>query len=253
MLMVSNDFSNAQTEEEHEFVKLMKVYNNLKNDDITICQMLSCMKILDLKPIIDEFEGLIMWVKFSSEDFSLIKLTHLFSQSLKMKLPSRYSLELAFILFNAMLVKNRYVPIVFPRSYLMYLEKMIHNEVTNQWLYSTLSSIKSYSNKYLQKYSKLSKSDLVSKIRSKETELIERFNIKELWLYGSFARDSANAYSDVDLLANFIKGYSCNNQLIEYLQKLFDRRVDVLDVKHYYKDLSIEPLKERELILDAIT
>ncbi len=66
-------------------------------------------------------------------------------------------------------------------------------------------------------------------LKQKNAELITKFGVKSLQLFGSVARDDATSTSDVDLLVEFNRpvGYFGLFALQDYLEKLLDCPVDL--------------------------
>ena len=66
-------------------------------------------------------------------------------------------------------------------------------------------------------------------LKQKNTELITKFGVKSLQLFGSVARDDATSTSDVDLLVEFNRpvGYFGLFALQDYLEKLLGCPVDL--------------------------
>jgi len=66
-------------------------------------------------------------------------------------------------------------------------------------------------------------------LKQKNTELVNKFGVKTLLLFGSVARDEATSKSDVDLLVEFNRpvGYFGLFALQEYLETLLGCSVDL--------------------------
>ena len=66
-------------------------------------------------------------------------------------------------------------------------------------------------------------------LKQKNAELITKFGVKSLQLFGSVARDDATSTSDVDLLVEFNRpvGYFGLFALQDYLEKLLGCLVDL--------------------------
>ena len=78
-------------------------------------------------------------------------------------------------------------------------------------------------------------------LKQKNAELITKFGVKSLQLFGSVARDEATPTSDVDLLVEFNRpvGYFGLFALQDYLEKLLGCPVDLGtpdSLKPYIKD-----------------
>jgi hypothetical protein len=66
-------------------------------------------------------------------------------------------------------------------------------------------------------------------LKQKNAEMVDRFGVKSLQLFGSVARDQATSTSDVDLLVEFNRpvGYFGLFALQDYLEELLGCRVDL--------------------------
>ena len=94
----------------------------------------------------------------------------------------------------------------------------------------------------------MSRDEILMQLRAHKPVLERRFGIVDLALFGLFARDSATAGSDIDLLVRFdgpatSKGYFGVQFHIEDLQ---DRSVDLVTDSALRPDL--RPYVEREAI-----
>lgn len=92
------------------------------------------------------------------------------------------------------------------------------------------------------------RSDVLDLLGTHLPEIRERFGVRSLALFGSYARDEAGPESDVDLLVEFegpatFLGYM---DLIEYLEALMGTRVDLASPSRLKP--RIRPYVERELI-----
>lgn len=87
------------------------------------------------------------------------------------------------------------------------------------------------------------KKEMIKRIKLCKEYLIETFNIKKLYLFGSFAKGTNNESSDIDFLVILeedlinIERLEQISLLKEYLSKLFECSVDVLDFTFALKEL----------------
>jgi len=59
--------------------------------------------------------------------------------------------------------------------------------------------------------------------------LAERYGVSRIAIFGSYAKDRQSEYSDLDLLVEFERPIGFKfDELVEYLEKEFDMKVDVL-------------------------
>ncbi|HKH48643.1 MAG TPA: nucleotidyltransferase family protein [Thermoanaerobaculia bacterium] len=75
----------------------------------------------------------------------------------------------------------------------------------------------------------LTRDTVLQRLRTSYPELKERFGVGQIGLFGSFASETANEESDVDLIVDFERPIGLRFvELVEYLETLLGRRVDVL-------------------------
>ncbi len=75
-------------------------------------------------------------------------------------------------------------------------------------------------------------SNEILEILKKQRELLRRYRVKKIGLFGSFARNESNNESDIDLLVDFeVKSLDNFIDLAFELEKIFDRKVDLLTEK----------------------
>lgn len=94
----------------------------------------------------------------------------------------------------------------------------------------------------------LGRDHVLATLRAHKATLAERFGVRSLVLFGSFARDEASATSDLDLLVWF-GGQATSRAYFGvqfYLEDLLGRRVDLVTEKALRAE--IRPNVEREAI-----
>ncbi|MCD6155485.1 MAG: nucleotidyltransferase family protein [Candidatus Atribacteria bacterium] len=76
----------------------------------------------------------------------------------------------------------------------------------------------------------MTRKELIQKLRENREKLRE-FGVKRIGIFGSFARDEARENSDVDVVVELERGkgtFSNVARLIEFLENLFGREIDLL-------------------------
>jgi len=75
----------------------------------------------------------------------------------------------------------------------------------------------------------LTKEAILRRLRESYPQLTAQFGVKRIGLFGSFARETAQDSSDVDLIVELQRPIGLKfMELVEYLEMLLGRRVDVL-------------------------
>lgn len=77
--------------------------------------------------------------------------------------------------------------------------------------------------------SNLTKEAILRLLRESYPQLTARFGVRRIGLFGSFAREAAQESSDIDLIVEFQRPIGLKfMEMVEYLETLLGRRVDVL-------------------------
>jgi len=91
------------------------------------------------------------------------------------------------------------------------------------------------------------KKDILRVIREKQPELIDRFTVNRIGVFGSFARDSAGGESDVDILVELAEPtFDHYMDLKFYLEELLNRPVDLVMADTVKPRL--RPIIEKEVV-----
>lgn len=89
----------------------------------------------------------------------------------------------------------------------------------------------------------LNKDAILSLLRQQKYILHDKFHVRKIGLFGSFARNEANNDSDIDLLVDFEEGnldyYTIRRNLHDFLGGKFQREIDIAiskSLKPFYRD-----------------
>jgi predicted nucleotidyltransferase len=89
----------------------------------------------------------------------------------------------------------------------------------------------------------LDKNEILTVLKNQKSILNEKFHVKEIGLFGSFARGEANEHSDIDFLVVIdapLEIYrETKEALRKYLKNTFGRNVDLANpksLKPHYKE-----------------
>jgi len=82
--------------------------------------------------------------------------------------------------------------------------------------------------------------------------LAEKYHVKEIYLFGSYARGEANADSDLDFLVFGGEEFKLTNILAlgEELRELLNKRVDIFEIREVNQDSDFyrNVMKEKVLV-----
>ncbi len=85
----------------------------------------------------------------------------------------------------------------------------------------------------------MTRESVLSILREELPYLQERFGVKKLMLFGSFAKGSFSAHSDVDLLVDFSRPIGLEFvTLADYLEKILGRKVHLITLTTLHHNLS---------------
>lgn len=233
------------------FRKIKNIYDYLLNNSLSIETFVYAAK--ELEGEIDKVKVNDIIVQYP-KDFDI---THqgiwLLMKVWKTKPIGKYSYVLAVLLMNTLLKKNNFIPIVFVDNFNAFIDRMINENITLDSLHNILSNYRDISTKYVDKYTLINKSEVLEIINKNKSTLVEKYNIKKVWLFGSFVRDDATEYSDIDLYVDFSIDLDEQKQLEvkEYLEFIFQRRVDMHIEGKVYERIAPNGKETRELVLDA--
>jgi predicted nucleotidyltransferase len=72
----------------------------------------------------------------------------------------------------------------------------------------------------------------IFEVLQRNHELLKKYHVKKIGLFGSYIRDEATSKSDIDLLVDFEeKTFDNYIELVFELEKIFNRKVDLLTEK----------------------
>lgn len=96
----------------------------------------------------------------------------------------------------------------------------------------------------------LDKSEILNILKKEKPFLRDKFRVKEIGLFGSYARNEATSKSDIDFLIELfpdIENYiETKEALREYLSALFDRKVDLANPR------SLKPHFKNRILKQAV-
>ncbi len=94
------------------------------------------------------------------------------------------------------------------------------------------------------------KEDVLRQLKTLKPDLLARFKVKEMGLFGSFVRGQESESSDVDLLVDFEDGADLFDLvgLGEFLEGHLRRRVDLVSKRALREEIRDQVLKEAAMI-----
>ena len=93
----------------------------------------------------------------------------------------------------------------------------------------------------------MKRQQIITKLKN-ETDLLRRYSIQNIYLFGSTARNEAVETSDVDLIVEFLPDSRISlfqfSRLRQELSEILNSDVDLVTPDALHKDLKAEILKE---------
>ena len=230
--------------------KLIEIFEILKIKDININTLKECADILGVNMLEEKANDFIKYL--NSLNMNVTKNSvWLLVYLLKNEIFNLHSDFLSVLIFNSYLYKNKYVPFILYHYNREYIKKKLDNGANEEGLHFYFSNFYNENKVFLNKYPKLTKKELIDKLVENKKVILGIYNVSKLWIYGSFARDDANEYSDIDLYLE-LSEYDLDNltELKKFLERILLRRVD-FHIEHYQKYTFFNNVyEERELVLN---
>ncbi|MCM1131735.1 MAG: nucleotidyltransferase domain-containing protein [Roseburia sp.] len=196
-----------------------------------------------------------IYLSNESKIFKAIDL-HLFVYSLleEVKEYERWMISLMF--FNYILVKEGIPCVYFVRSDLeKYLAYQGNQKKLKELLYNVVIYSKFQKKSYTNKLKNISVEDIDTFFLKNREYIQETYKIEHIFLYGSFAKNTARKDSDIDLLVvfkedmNYEDKMNYKDELVKYLTKEFCRYVDIQEIFECIpKEIILEATKTKKLL-----
>lgn len=91
----------------------------------------------------------------------------------------------------------------------------------------------------------LSKNEILTKLNEMKPLLKKEYSVKEIGLFGSFTNNTFTDKSDIDILIEFEKPIGWKFFTLEmYLEKLFERKIDLVTKNALKEDIKDKILAE---------
>lgn len=95
---------------------------------------------------------------------------------------------------------------------------------------------------YTENLREITTIDIIDVIKKEKEYIVNKYKVKEMFIYGSFVKGDYRIDSDIDMLASLSDDLLNNektnniNELKEYLTSKFDRYVDIQEINKYLND-----------------
>ena len=142
--------------------------------------------------------------------------------------PHKYNVEMSKIIHNFIQWKTHRIPAIIYRFQMKKIDHLLKDKEYEGALLE-MNNIYQRTSHYNQKHEVIPFSVLKSKILSIKETLIEKYGIYQLYVYGSYAKGTANQYSDLDVFLKVDKPFIDDDircDVFFYLEKELGIEVD---------------------------
>lgn len=170
-----------------------------------------------------------------------------------LELVNARNIEFAFMISNLIMLKKGRYPLI-PYAHMFDVYKQTIEQNNKDKLMVLFSEMEAISKPYAN-HLKLSKEEIIFKIKESKNHLMKEYSIQKLYLYGSYAKEKVTTQSDLDLLVIFDKemlplerGIVIKN-LTDYLENKIKIHLDILDFTHALENLDISEMENSITII----
>lgn len=162
----------------------------------------------------------------------------------------------SFMMLNYFLVKEN-IPCLYLnyRDLAEYAENKGNEEKVKNLLYQIILQAQTQKKSYYKQLKKITLEDIALLFGEKQNFIRETYQIEHVFVYGSFAKNTARIDSDIDLLILFKEDISysekkrCKEELVRYLTKEFNRYVDIQEIfESLSKEMMIEATNVKKIL-----
>ena len=155
---------------------------------------------------------------------------------------------ISLMFFNYVLVKEGIPCIhIFGRdveNYVKYRDEYFNNQKTNiyQLMYEIIKKNKFQDKSYYLNLRPIEVKKIYEVISNDKEKLQSKYRIRNMYIYGSFAKDKQRIDSDIDLVARFSLDLTydekkkISEELMNYYYEIFNRFVDIMEIGDYLND-----------------
>jgi len=237
------------TESEKHLRKSVDAFMILKN-----CQEMTKKKLIEVylcyenKPLSNEtLDNLVELIKQDIDEYLTYPIRVLIT-IIKYEVFNEYSREMAILLFNYMLIRNDYHPLIFYVTFTNRLEELIKNGAIVESIFRILEPIIITSTEYNKIQDFITSDEVEKRIKEHEKTFRENYKINHMMIYGSLSRGEQNEYSDIDLIIITDKyNEFMNNEIRSFIRNLFSQRVDMVFISEnsVVKDMCVDFYTDR--------
>lgn len=178
-------------------------------------------------------QNYIAFIQRCKGDYSTSTMVDIFIKSLGMFKKSDKYFDLSILFCNFNRINEGVYPLIFFNSYKFYIKQALKSGCLDKdYLLNIFDKLESKTNRYNNPHQFVSQKDVIDSLLKIRSTLENKFNISALSIYGSYSRNEATEYSDLDLFISLnetvnIEKYD-KKQLSNYLKEQVHLPVDIL-------------------------
>lgn len=167
-------------------------------------------------------------------------ITDTFIKIIKDNIFSKNNFIMAVLILNYFRLNSNKLPIAFPLYKMKTLIKHCKNNNVKE-VNKIIKECELTSIKLNRKHNEINLNKIINILEKHKDELINNFNIKHLYLFGSYVIGGSNEYSDIDIYV------TTNNKLKSFILNKYFERIFGINI-----DLTIKEKRTRKYITKAI-
>ena len=247
--LISTDNFKAESKLEVEVKKIADAYlyllNNI-NQSLTTDIIKNSYFILTGMVLDDEIAEKIIKLYYQNYDEATHYLAVLIHFCVLDNIKTK-KIEFAFMLSNLIMYKRKSNPFIpFEQIYDDYFKAIIKRDVNG--LMKVFASMQCIPRNHVENRS-ITKRQIINLIHKNQELLKDKYSVKKLYLYGSFAKNKTKINSDLDLLIIFdeekinFERQKLNENLKRYLGDILKIHIDLIDFTHALNHLDITEME----------
>lgn len=254
--LICLDCYTAQTHSEHRVKRFADAFRYLIHNvssDVTQDLIKTTYFILTNRRLSKKINSFILEKYYQRlDDHPHQKATTLFLAVSNLRLTQKA--EFAFLLANYVLIRRGFFPIiVYPNDKKVFLDALKLGRTNTNPLYLFIIQSehfirKTHQHQRLGPQEQKSKDEVVSLLKMHQETLQNQYHVKQLYLYGSYVKETNLATSDIDVLVVFeddLINYEKNEvlkKLRTYLHDAINDRIDAMEFSHALTALEIHEM-----------
>ena len=179
---------------------------------------------------------------------NIIEITFYVYEILK-QYSTKQRVALSLIFYNFLLLKEKIPCVRFLLVELKQIEQIIKEnkkEDLYRFMYNHLLNSKYQDKSYYKNLKEISRQRIIKTILKEKDVLIKEYEVKSIYLYGSFSKNSQRIDSDIDLAIRFNLDLTTKEneenikKLANFLFEKFHRYIDIYELKDILKEKFVE-------------